>query len=94
MKRITFHVLQNINNAEKGHRNTSEKSVDYDDQCFSQECTEHEDTETDDEQDVESDDDIALAQLIFGKNKPKSDNDELENVSDNGNDSDDDVVLA
>ena len=62
--------------------------------CFSQECTEHEDTETDDEQDVESDDDIALAQLIFGKNKPKSDNDELENVSDNGNDSDDDVVLA
>ena len=39
MKRITFHVLQNINNAEKGDRNISEKSVDYDDQCFSQEST-------------------------------------------------------
>ena len=30
MKRITLHVLQNINNAEKGDRNISEKSVDYD----------------------------------------------------------------
>ena len=103
MKRITFHVLQNINNADKGDRNISEKSVDYDDQCFSQESTEHEDTEADDEQaddeqDDESDDDIVLAQLIFGKNKPKSDNDGSENVSDNDNDcdsdSDDDVILA
>ena len=98
MKRITFHVLQNISNAEKGDRNISEKSVDYDDQCFSQESTEHEDTETDDEKDDENDDGIALAQLIFGKNKPKSDNDKSENVSDNDNDgdsdSDDDIVLA
>ena len=68
MKRIAFLVLQNINNTGKGDRNISEKSVNYDDQCFSQESTEHEDTEIDDEQDDESDDDIALAQLIFGKN--------------------------
>ena len=96
IKRITFHVLQSINNAEKGDRNISEKSVDYDDQCFSQGSTEHEDTETDDKQHDEIDDDIALAQLLFGKNKPKSDNGESENVSDNDNDgdSDDDVVLA
>ena len=98
MKRITFHVLLNINKIEQSDRNISEKSVDYDDQCFSQESTEHEDTETDDEHYDESEGGIALAQLIFRKNKPKSDNDESENVSDNDNegdsDSDDDIVLA
>ena len=49
MKRITFRVLLNINKIEKNDRIISEKSVDYHDQCFSQESIEHEDTETDDE---------------------------------------------
>ena len=31
MKCVTFHMLQNIRKVEKGDRNISEKSVDYDD---------------------------------------------------------------